>query len=47
MTQSAQTAAERRLLILCADDFAMTAGVSQAILSLLEHGRLSATCAMT
>jgi predicted glycoside hydrolase/deacetylase ChbG (UPF0249 family) len=33
--------------VLCADDFAMTAGVSQAILELLAHGRLSATGAMT
>jgi predicted glycoside hydrolase/deacetylase ChbG (UPF0249 family) len=33
--------------ILCADDFAMTVGVSRAILELLEAGRISATSAMT
>lgn len=33
--------------ILCADDFAMTEGVSRSILELLGHGRLSATSAMT
>jgi predicted glycoside hydrolase/deacetylase ChbG (UPF0249 family) len=30
-------------IILCADDFAMTRGISEAILSLAEAGRLSAT----
>jgi hypothetical protein len=33
--------------VLCADDFAMTEGVSRSILALLEAGRLSATGAMT
>jgi predicted glycoside hydrolase/deacetylase ChbG (UPF0249 family) len=33
--------------ILCADDFAMTGGVSHAILELLAAGRISATSAMT
>jgi len=33
--------------VLCADDFAMTAGISRGILELLERGRLSATGAMT
>ena len=32
---------------LCADDFALTEGVSRSILALLEAGRLSATGAMT
>jgi predicted glycoside hydrolase/deacetylase ChbG (UPF0249 family) len=33
--------------ILCADDFAMTEGVSRAILELMAAGRISATSAMT
>ena len=33
--------------VLCADDFAISAGVSEAILRLLRQGRLSATGAMT
>lgn len=33
--------------VLCADDFAMTAGVSRSILALLETGKLSAAGAMT
>jgi len=33
--------------VLCADDFALSAGVSEAILLLLRHGRLGATGAMT
>ena len=33
--------------ILCADDFALTDGVSRAILDLLERGKLTATGAMT
>lgn len=33
--------------ILCADDFAITEGVSRSILELLGHGRLTATGAMT
>jgi predicted glycoside hydrolase/deacetylase ChbG (UPF0249 family) len=33
-------------IILCSDDFAMTRGVSEAILSLAEKGRLSATSAI-
>ena len=39
MTQSAP-------VILCADDFAMTRGISEGILALAEANRLSATCAM-
>lgn len=34
-------------IILCADDFALTDGVSRAILELLEKGAISATGAMT
>jgi predicted glycoside hydrolase/deacetylase ChbG (UPF0249 family) len=33
-------------VILCADDFAMTEGISEGILSLAENGRLSATGAI-
>jgi chitin disaccharide deacetylase len=33
--------------VLCADDFALSAGVSAAILDLLRQGRISATSAMT
>jgi len=33
--------------VLCADDFALTQGVSRSILTLLELGRLSATSVMT
>ena len=33
--------------VLCADDYAMTAGISRGILDLLALGRLSATGAMT
>ncbi|WP_332683995.1 ChbG/HpnK family deacetylase [Bosea sp. (in: a-proteobacteria)] len=36
-----------RGFVLCADDFAMTAGVSRSILELLARGKLSATGAMT
>lgn len=36
-----------RAFVLCADDFALTPGVSRGILSLAEQGRLSATGAMT
>lgn len=36
-----------RGFILCADDYALTAGVSRSILELLAAGRLSATGAMT
>lgn len=36
-----------RSFVLCADDFAMTAGVSRSILELLAAGKLSATGAMT
>lgn len=36
----------RQQFILCADDFAMTAGASQAILALAAAGRLSATSAI-
>lgn len=34
-------------MVLCADDFAITAGVSRGILRLAELGRISATSAMT
>jgi chitin disaccharide deacetylase len=34
-------------LVLCADDFALTQGISRGILRLLERGKLSATGAMT
>jgi len=34
-------------VLLCADDFAMTNGVSRAVIELAEAGRLSATSAMT
>ena len=34
-------------IVVCADDFAMTNGVSQAIIDLAEAGRLSAVSAMT
>jgi len=40
-------AASRRAVVLCADDFGLTAGVSRAILELAGQGRLSATSAMT
>lgn len=36
-----------RSFVLCADDFALTAGVSRSILALLAAGKLSATGAMT
>ncbi|MEQ1697911.1 MAG: ChbG/HpnK family deacetylase [Hyphomicrobiaceae bacterium] len=36
-----------RGIVLCADDFAMTNGISRAIIELAEAGRLSATSAMT
>ncbi|HEV7329252.1 MAG TPA: ChbG/HpnK family deacetylase [Bosea sp. (in: a-proteobacteria)] len=36
-----------RSFVLCADDFAMTQGVSRSILELLAAGKLSATGAMT
>lgn len=38
---------ERGGVLLCADDFGMTQGVSRAIIELAEAGRLSATSAMT
>lgn len=37
----------RRPVVLCADDFALTEGVSRGILELAEIGRISATSAMT
>ncbi len=37
---------EHAPFILCADDFAMTRGISDGIIALAEAGRLSATCAM-
>jgi predicted glycoside hydrolase/deacetylase ChbG (UPF0249 family) len=48
MTQASALAAEmsRRQVILCADDFGMSAGVSRGILELAEHDRISATSAM-
>jgi chitin disaccharide deacetylase len=36
-----------RCLVLCADDFALSPGVSQAIAALIERARLSATSCMT
>jgi chitin disaccharide deacetylase len=36
-----------RSLVLCADDFGMSAGINRAILDLLERERLSATSCMT
>lgn len=39
--------AETHRFVLCADDYAMTPGVSRGILDLLEAGRISATGAMT
>jgi chitin disaccharide deacetylase len=36
-----------RPLVLCADDFALSTGVSRAIAALLEHARLSAASCMT
>ena len=36
----------RRLVVLCADDYAMTDGVSRAIEELGRHGRISATSAL-
>lgn len=36
-----------RRVVLCADDYAMTEGVSRGILELAELGRISATSAMT
>ncbi|HEY8382789.1 MAG TPA: ChbG/HpnK family deacetylase [Microvirga sp.] len=37
----------QRSVVLCADDFALTEGVSRGILELAEAGRISATSAMT
>lgn len=39
--------AETHRFVLCADDYAMTPGVTHGILALLEAGRISATGAMT
>lgn len=36
-----------RMVVLCADDFGLAPGVSEAILFLVEHARLSATSCMT
>lgn len=36
-----------RKVVLCADDYAMSTGVSRAILDLADRGRISATSAMT
>lgn len=41
------TADRRRRVVLCADDFGLTEGVSAGILALAEMGRISATGAMT
>ncbi|MFE1601720.1 ChbG/HpnK family deacetylase [Methylobacterium sp. ID0610] len=38
---------ERRPIVLCADDYGLSAGVSRGIRALAEAGRLSATGAMT
>lgn len=46
MNEGQQTVMTRGF-VLCADDFAMTRGVSRSILELLAHGKLSATGAMT
>jgi chitin disaccharide deacetylase len=46
MSNSLSTPVPTRL-VLCADDFALTRGVSHGILRLLEQGKLSATGAMT
>ncbi len=40
-------AAKGHRVVLCADDFGLTEGVSHGILDLVEMGRLSATSAMT
>lgn len=37
----------KRSLILCADDYALSPGVTRGILDALGEGRLNATCAMT
>ena len=42
-----QPPSARSGVVLCADDFALTNGVSQAIVELAEAGRISATSAMT
>lgn len=47
MQQSASVTSDRQVIVLCADDFGLSAGVSEAIAGLVEHGRLSATGAMT
>ena len=39
--------ASRRGVVLCADDFGLSDGVSAGILDLAEQGRISATSAMT
>ena len=39
--------AATRKIVLCADDFGLTDGVSRGILELAEAGRISATGAMT
>lgn len=36
-----------RTLVLCADDFGLSAGINTAILALIDRGRLSATSCMT
>jgi len=36
-----------RTLVLCADDFGLSAGINSAILELIDRGRLSATSCMT
>jgi chitin disaccharide deacetylase len=44
---NAESSPSQLRYVLTADDYAMTPGVSRAILALLEHGRISATGAMT
>lgn len=44
---SSGAAAPARPVVLCADDFALTEGVSRVILALAGRGRISATSAMT
>ena len=41
-----QPATQAKPLVLCADDYAQSAGISQAIRDLAQAGRLSATSAM-
>lgn len=47
MMAEAEAANGPRSLVLCADDYGMNGGISEAILALAETGRLSATSCMT